>query len=1180
MSRIVTKKTKFNDVSRIRIILVLLLIVVAVSISIPSLARYKNYVNLEAMFSESVTWDGSIATSYTSGTGTEADPYIISTAAEFAYFAQEVDNNNGYADTYFKLDNNIILNNGLFGYDQSNITYTLNDTLFYIEKYTGNAYDNVNLTGNVISNVKIFDTISNFSGHFDGNYYTIYGMYLTQDTTELALINSLTGSFENVYFKNALVYGGSSTAVLANKAVGATVNNVSTDGIVVGTGDTYSSTLVVPVNDLTLTKQMFGSNATGNITLTAPLGHTYTGITLKGNYANSSSWGATLSLGGQNISTGDFSLNLAANTTTVQATLSGFLGGTANLTGMTAEYAYNYPITSGLVAVTSDSSFNNVINKALVYGTNVSGLLGIATDITLTNSYNNGNLTGTNTSGLVSQIINNTNTVIDKTYNSGVLTGTNTNFIGEVNTNDNVTISNSFNSQGNNSTFGLVDSTVTVNNLYDVSSTATTSGTLNGNVNVVTNEQINKELLSNTLGFYEYRDNEYLVNNPDNIWVYEYNSEPVLYIDNLNNPIASLNVGIYSWNDLGYEVATRKWLSTQEFSITPLNGFSDFKEISYYIYNGEGTLNRDGIESINEWVEYNEPVLLDQEGYYVVYIKITDNSDNVYYMNSDVLFFDLYGPEIDLTLEFSTWNTYKEVLNKRYVNDEVSLTLTADDLYSEVVSTDYYIANEYVDKDSISEDSWIPYVDGINLDKNGTRVIYVRSIDSNGHINIINSDYIIYGGYSESLNIGMNTSNLVDTAHVTDKSSVVYKFDTLEDLPFSSGYDSNLVLSNMLPIGTEITFVDHVLNNAYTYEVNNEDMIIPLSNFKLVGNKDDLVFDEVAYLVTSKKSVSVVFDFSNATVNSDFNFNAYLDLRDSDNNVVFSTLKDNVKETYVYKGLSRDITIVNNSVIYGINYDSNSKNLIEFKYSLGSLTKDNIVINDTYYEKMKTGIAIRLVDSEGKTVDKKYLKNMEFLVAGVNYTADNDGIVRIHMSNTLDDVVGNLSIVTYENDFDLNNGDYSLVINPYIAYDGVYTDNFATSNISIPVVSDYQEILDYEFNVKMDEESKILVKETGNVVIPFEIISINEFKNPSIRVSLYKKKNLTAYDQNYNLIDLDQYSSNELELATDYSYIVNGNKLDLNLDLTNLEKTGYEIRFELFDGDTRIHLIKKKFIVR
>ena len=205
---------------------------------------------------------------------------------------------------------------------------------------------------------------------------------------------------------------------------------------------------------------------------------------------------------------------------------------------------------------------------------------------------------------------------------------------------------------------------------------------------------------------------------------------------------------------------------------------------------------------------------------------------------------------------------------------------------------------------------------------------------------------------------------------------------------------------------------------------------------------------------------------------------------------------------------------------------------------------------------------------------------MEFIVDEVNYTADSDSIVRINLGTNLDKVNKIVSVITYENDLDLKDGNYSLVINPFIASDGKYTNVYSDSNISIPVVSDYQEILDYEFTVKMDQDSKILMKDSKNVVIPFNIISNNEFVDPSVRVSLYKKKELTAYNQNYDLIDLDDYSSNELELATDYSYIVKGSKLELNLDLTNMEKTGYEIRFELFDGDKRIDLIKEKFIVR
>ena len=56
-----------------------------------------------------------------------------------------------------------------------------------------------------------------------------------------------------------------------------------------------------------------------------------------------------------------------------------------------------------------------------------------------------------------------------------------------------------------------------------------------------------------------------------------------------------------------------------------------------------------------------------------------------------------------------------------------------------------------------------------------------------------------------------------------------------------------------------------------------------------------MLFDDIAYLVTDKKEVSVIFDFTNATIEDNFGFNAYLELRDNLGNVVLSTLNDTIK---------------------------------------------------------------------------------------------------------------------------------------------------------------------------------------------------------------------------------------------------------------------------------------------
>ena len=114
----------------------------------------------------------------------------------------------------------------------------------------------------------------------------------------------------------------------------------------------------------------------------------------------------------------------------------------------------------------------------------------------------------------------------------------------------------------------------------------------------------------------------------------------------------------------------------------------------------------------------------------------------------------------------------------------------------------------------------------------------------------------------------------------------------------------------------------------------------------------------------------------------------------------------------------------------------------------------------------------------------------------------------------------------------------------------------------------------------MSDENKILMKDTGNVEIPFEIVSNNEFDDSNIRISMYKKNKLSAYDQTYSLIDLMDYSTNEFDKVSDSIYIVEGNGIKLKLDLSSLDKTGYEIRFELYDGDKKIDTIKKKIIVR
>ena len=90
-------------------------------------------------------WSGEIADGYAGGTGTETDPYLISTPEQLAYFASSYDSNNS-DQKYYKLTSDI-----------------------YLNSINGNKFKKKNVWIN---------NQNPFSGYFDGNGHIIYGLYV------------------------------------------------------------------------------------------------------------------------------------------------------------------------------------------------------------------------------------------------------------------------------------------------------------------------------------------------------------------------------------------------------------------------------------------------------------------------------------------------------------------------------------------------------------------------------------------------------------------------------------------------------------------------------------------------------------------------------------------------------------------------------------------------------------------------------------------------------------------------------------------------------------------------------------------------------------------------------------------------------------------------------------------
>ena len=219
---------------KLTLIIIVLLLTIIFSIGIPTFARYKNRI-----ITTRTVWDGSIATSYRSGSGSASDPYIISNGSELALLADNLNTNN-YENTYFKLTNDIIINEGIFSYEDNSIKYTINNETYYVKPYTNEYYQDNNYTL-LKGNINKFLSLNNFKGNFDGNFYRIYGLYVSDSTkNELALFTNLNGNINNLYVENSLIYGGNISGGIVSNANDSNITNTMYNGFVISNNNETS----------------------------------------------------------------------------------------------------------------------------------------------------------------------------------------------------------------------------------------------------------------------------------------------------------------------------------------------------------------------------------------------------------------------------------------------------------------------------------------------------------------------------------------------------------------------------------------------------------------------------------------------------------------------------------------------------------------------------------------------------------------------------------------------------------------------------------------------------------------------------------------------------------------------------------------------------------------------------
>ncbi len=1214
------RKKIINNLSRIpkvNYLIFIFVIIFALSVAIPTLARFQN----RAIDTNIAVWDGSVASSYRSGSGTKDDPYVIASGSELAYFANMLESND-YSDTYFSLDNNIILNGGVFAYlEDSGIQYIVDGNTYYVNDYTSDYYTLPHGSGDKVGTLNIIKALNNFKGTLDGNSYTISGLYINStDSEELGLFNNLEGTINNLYLTNSVVNGGYTTGLLAVNSNNANINNVVVDGLIVGNSSEFIKTVSTSLGDKTLK----ADNNTVKDTISllydeSKINGPIKAVALKGTVSKENVDG-TLSINGIEVVDENFEVFLG--TSLVDETEVSFTGtgtGEVKLTNLSYEIRYIYNTTS-LIANANNTTLKNVINKADIYGVdNSAGLIGNATNVNISQAYNTGLIKSNNSAGLIAKLTNSNNkVVISKVYNSGELIGNNNaGLINTITDSNNVIIENSFNAIESEYTINSVEnSSVDINTSYHISGTSVNSGTTDGDF--VETSLINlktKNYVINTFGFNEFVDPEDLKENPENIWVYD-SELPILAIDDINNPIANIHVGSYTWDNVGYELSTVKFGTEVAFSIEEANSFRPLKEIYYYISNSKEPLMKDEIEAISDWKKYENIVTLSNEGFYTIYVKVVDYDNQEYYLNTDLIVVDLSKATTSIKYQNKTWDKLNEELSDFYVTKNTYFTVEATDDLSGVKSIEYYVTDQVLNEEALNGiTDWQAYQDKITVDSKGKNIVYVKVTDECDYVTYVNTDYIIYDGYSiNGIYPGRNKKDKLDNLNITSNSSLTLNVTYKNDNEYKEGYNHNLITNTLLPVNTKILLVDKKDNKVYSYKIETSEDIYnyndsckenddtcekvatyPFELFSIIGKATMTEnFDETKFSGKIDEEFDIVFDFSEVELSEDLkDIKPYIEIRDKDNNIVRSTLDETIKSFSLYaqnafSTLSIDSSYNGNA----INYNSDSTTEVNVTLNLDKKQIDGKDIYDTTFENKTFGFMIRLVDKDGKMLEQEYLKNLKFVVDEQTYYSDTDGFVRIPLNDNSESISKNIIIMTSTDNTKLKDGDYTLKISGYAAYDGTYSNEFSVDEVDIPVVVENGAKENYSFDVLMDDNSKIITKKDNENKIELDIIKKANLSEANVRVSLYTKKELTAYNQEYTSVLMNNYFNNNLELALGNTYYLIKNPkdydgtnntynhvtLDLNLDKFNYG--GYKLVFDLYDKDKKIGTVEKKFIVK
>ena len=389
----------------------------------------------------------------------------------------------------------------------------------------------------------------------------------------------------------------------------------------------------------------------------------------------------------------------------------------------------------------------------------------------------------------------------------------------------------------------------------------------------------------------------------------------------------------------------------------------------------------------------------------------------------------------------------------------------------------------------------------------------------------------------------------------------------------------------VLPEGTNITMLDMVTNEYYYYIVTADDVannkyIYNIYDFIYMGSTDRKYPESERGQQYYNKDQDLVYEnfifqinFKDTSLKSDLiDNNILMEVRNKDNQTILGVLgiQRDVMRYSVYN--NKDSTIGVSANVDQINYLGNDINL-EVNTDFTQNIADSKIIYDTQYFNQKMGIKLTFTDINGNVLQNDSLLGIYFTIDGVNYYPRIDGTTRIKIADKVSNGLSKI-IINTSNNTTLATGDYTIKIESFGSSDGIYYGLNSSDSTEVHLT-----IINSRFGLKVNtgDEYKIINKDTGqNENSENKISGTVEYssglENPNITVSLYRRKYDTVYSKKYELVDLADYVSINLDEATNKNeYLFSDSPKDvMNFEFntnSNLMTGTYKLVFKLYDND-------------